>query len=104
MYAERVKMLLLASSEKCFWDSWEDGNPGFWGSSPQYQPGSPRSRAYEAPTPGSGWANTPGGSYSDASTPRDTGITRVQDLKSSEINFAGKVRRKVWWWGFSLKM
>ncbi|KAM0008830.1 putative transcription elongation factor SPT5 [Helianthus debilis subsp. tardiflorus] len=34
-------------------DSWEDGNPGSWGSSPQYQPGSPRSRAYEAPTPGS---------------------------------------------------
>ncbi|KAI3820090.1 hypothetical protein L1987_13948 [Smallanthus sonchifolius] len=53
-------------------DSWEDGNPGSWGSSPQYQPGSPRSRAYEAPTPGSGWANTPGGSYSDAGTPRDT--------------------------------
>lgn len=53
-------------------DSWEDGNPGSWGSSPQYQPGSPRSRAYEAPTPGSGWANTPGGSYSEAGTPRDT--------------------------------
>ncbi|XP_076924579.1 putative transcription elongation factor SPT5 homolog 1 [Bidens hawaiensis] len=53
-------------------DSWEDGNPGSWGSSPQYQPKSPRSRAYEAPTPGSGWANTPGGSYSDAGTPRDT--------------------------------
>ncbi|GJT46690.1 putative transcription elongation factor SPT5 homolog 1 [Tanacetum coccineum] len=52
-------------------DSWEDGNPGSWGSSPQYQPGSPRSRAYEAPTPGSGWANTPGGSYSEAGTPRD---------------------------------
>nr|GEV86743.1 putative transcription elongation factor SPT5 homolog 1 isoform X1 [Tanacetum cinerariifolium] len=31
-------------------DSWEDENPGSWGSSPQYQPGSPRSRAYEAPT------------------------------------------------------
>ncbi|KAL4581502.1 hypothetical protein LXL04_006023 [Taraxacum kok-saghyz] len=53
-------------------ESWEDGNPGSWGSSPQYQPGSPRSRAYEAPTPGSGWANTPGGSYSEAGTPRDT--------------------------------
>ncbi|KAK1436441.1 hypothetical protein QVD17_02221 [Tagetes erecta] len=53
-------------------DSWEDGNPGSWGTSPQYQPGSPRSRAYEAPTPGSGWANTPGGSYSEAGTPRDT--------------------------------
>ncbi|KAF2296607.1 hypothetical protein GH714_000539 [Hevea brasiliensis] len=34
-------------------------------------PGSPPSRAYEAPTPGSGWASTPGGSYSDAGTPRD---------------------------------
>ncbi|GJS79071.1 putative transcription elongation factor SPT5 homolog 1 [Tanacetum coccineum] len=52
-------------------DSWEDGNPGSWGSSPQYQPGSPRSRAYEAPTLGSGWANTSGGSYSEAGTPRD---------------------------------
>ncbi|XP_010424426.1 PREDICTED: putative transcription elongation factor SPT5 homolog 1 [Camelina sativa] len=54
-------------------DSWEDGNPGSWGTSPQYQPGSPPSRAYEAPTPGSGWASTPGGSYSDAGTPRDHG-------------------------------
>nr|XP_043635617.1 putative transcription elongation factor SPT5 homolog 1 [Erigeron canadensis] len=53
-------------------DSWEDGNPGSWGTSPQYQPGSPRPRAYEAPTPGSGWANTPGGSYNEAGTPRDT--------------------------------
>ncbi|GKD85525.1 hypothetical protein Tco_1356679, partial [Tanacetum coccineum] len=32
-------------------DSWEDGNPGSWGSSPQYQPGSPHSRAYEAHGP-----------------------------------------------------
>ncbi|KAF2296612.1 hypothetical protein GH714_000568 [Hevea brasiliensis] len=52
-------------------DNWEDGNPASWGASPQYQPGSPPSRAYEAPTPGSGWASTPGGSYSDAGTPRD---------------------------------
>uniref|UniRef100_A0A1J3DFG4 Transcription elongation factor SPT5 n=1 Tax=Noccaea caerulescens TaxID=107243 RepID=A0A1J3DFG4_NOCCA len=56
-------------------DNWEDGNPGSWGTSPQYQPGSPPSRAYEAPTPGSGWASTPGGSYSDAGTPRDHGST-----------------------------
>jgi hypothetical protein len=35
------------------------------------QAGSPPSRAYEAPTPGSGWANTPGGNYSEAGTPRD---------------------------------
>lgn len=36
------------------------------------QPGSPRSRAYEAPTPGSRWANSPsGGSDSEAGTPRD---------------------------------
>ncbi|PQP97861.1 putative transcription elongation factor SPT5 homolog 1 isoform X1 [Prunus yedoensis var. nudiflora] len=40
-------------------DNWEDGNPASWSASPQYQPGSPPSRAYEAPTPGSGWANTP---------------------------------------------
>lgn len=53
-------------------ESWEDGNPGSWGTSPQYQPGSPPSRAYEAPTPGSGWTNTPGGNYSEAGTPRDS--------------------------------
>lgn len=35
------------------------------------QPGSPPSRTYEAPTPGSGWASTPGGNYSEAGTPRD---------------------------------
>ncbi|KAH9326897.1 hypothetical protein KI387_007075, partial [Taxus chinensis] len=35
-------------------------------------PGTPSSRPYEAPTPGSGWANTPGGNYSDAGTPRDS--------------------------------
>ncbi|WCJ43436.1 Transcription elongation factor Spt5 [Euphorbia peplus] len=53
-------------------DNWEDGNPGSWGTSPQYQPGSPPSRAYDAPTPGSGWASTPGGNYSEAGTPRDS--------------------------------
>ncbi|GLT32208.1 hypothetical protein SLA2020_068910 [Shorea laevis] len=52
-------------------DSWEEGNPASWGTSPQYQPGSPRT--YEAPTPGSGWASTPSGSYSEAGTPRDSG-------------------------------
>ncbi|TYI29157.1 hypothetical protein ES332_A05G296900v1 [Gossypium tomentosum] len=54
-------------------DNWEEGNPASWGTSPQYQPGSPPSRAYEAPTPGSGWASAPGGSYSEAGTPRDSG-------------------------------
>ncbi|GMY29430.1 putative transcription elongation factor SPT5 homolog 1 isoform X2 [Fagus crenata] len=53
-------------------DNWEEGNPASWGTSPQYQPGSPPSRTYEAPTPGSGWANTPGGNYSEAGTPRDS--------------------------------
>ncbi|KAM7518732.1 hypothetical protein LguiB_017694 [Lonicera macranthoides] len=53
-------------------ESWEDANPASWGSSPQYQPGSPRSRAYEAPTPGSGWNSTPSGNYSEAGTPRDS--------------------------------
>lgn len=53
-------------------DNWEDGNPGSWGASPQYQPGTPPARPYEAPTPGSGWANTPGGNYNDAGTPRDS--------------------------------
>ncbi|XP_042067264.1 putative transcription elongation factor SPT5 homolog 1 isoform X1 [Salvia splendens] len=54
-------------------DNWEDGNPGSWGTSPQYQPGSPPSRAYEAPTPGSGWTNTPSNNYNEAGTPRDSG-------------------------------
>ncbi|KAK1371247.1 Transcription elongation factor SPT5 [Heracleum sosnowskyi] len=53
-------------------DNWEDGNPASWGTSPHYQPGSPPSKTYEAPTPGSGWANTPSGSYSEAGTPRDS--------------------------------
>ncbi|KAE9608921.1 hypothetical protein Lal_00020321 [Lupinus albus] len=53
-------------------DNWEDGNPGSWGASPQYQPGSPASRPYDAPTPGAGWASTPGGNYSEAGTPRDS--------------------------------
>lgn len=53
-------------------DNWEDGNPGSWGASPQYQPGSPPSRPFEAPTPGAGWASTPGGNYSEAGTPRDS--------------------------------
>ncbi|KAK8670788.1 hypothetical protein V6N13_037405 [Hibiscus sabdariffa] len=30
-------------------------------------------KAYEAPTPGSGWASTLGSSYSEAGTPRDSG-------------------------------
>ncbi|XP_072952889.1 putative transcription elongation factor SPT5 homolog 1 [Typha angustifolia] len=53
-------------------DSWEDGNPATWGTSPTYQPGTPPARPYEAPTPGSGWANTPGGNYSDSGTPRES--------------------------------
>ncbi|XP_044511668.1 putative transcription elongation factor SPT5 homolog 1 isoform X2 [Mangifera indica] len=40
-------------------DNWEEGNPASWVTSPQYQLDSPPSIAYEAPTPGSGWANTP---------------------------------------------
>ncbi|PPD80564.1 hypothetical protein GOBAR_DD22507 [Gossypium barbadense] len=55
-------------------DNWEEGNPASWGTSLQYQPGSPPSRAYEAPTPGSGWASTPGGNYSEAGTPRDSNL------------------------------
>lgn len=76
-------------------DNWEDGNPATWRTSPQYhvcvfvlfrcksfqviitthlmlsQPGTPV-RTYDAPTPGSGWANTPGGSYGDSATPRES--------------------------------
>ncbi|XVE60194.1 hypothetical protein DITRI_Ditri05aG0108300 [Diplodiscus trichospermus] len=58
-------------------DNWEEGNPASWGASPQYQPGSPPSRAYEAPTPGSGWTVTPGGNYSEAGTPRDSSLAYV---------------------------
>nr|CAB3467414.1 unnamed protein product [Digitaria exilis] len=54
-----------------FRDNWEDGNPATWNSSPAYQPGTPPARPYEAPTPGSGWANTPGVSFNDAPTPRE---------------------------------
>ncbi|PHT40972.1 putative transcription elongation factor SPT5 -like protein 1 [Capsicum baccatum] len=50
--------------EKCR-DNWEDGNPSSCGgSSSQYQPSTPRSWAYEAPTPGSG-------NYINTGTPRD---------------------------------
>ncbi|XP_072977351.1 putative transcription elongation factor SPT5 homolog 1 isoform X1 [Typha angustifolia] len=53
-------------------DNWEEGNPATWGTSPHYQPGTPPARPYEAPTPGSGWASTPGGNYSDSTTPRES--------------------------------
>ncbi|CAG7880549.1 unnamed protein product [Brassica rapa] len=56
-------------------DSWEDGNPGSWGTNLLYPPESPYSRPYEAATPGSGWdSSTPGRSYSDAGTPRDANV------------------------------
>ncbi|KAK9023641.1 hypothetical protein V6N11_003851 [Hibiscus sabdariffa] len=58
-------------------DNWEEANPASWGTSAQYQPGSPPSRAYEAPTPGPGWASTPGGNYSEAGTPRDSSSAYV---------------------------
>lgn len=54
-------------------DNWEEANPASWGTSPQYRPGSPPSKTYDAPTPGSGWASTPGGNYTEAGTPRDNG-------------------------------
>ncbi|KAL1831157.1 hypothetical protein ACET3Z_000808 [Daucus carota] len=55
-------------------DNWEEGNPASWGTSPHYQPGSP-SKTYEAPTPGSSWANTPSGSYTEAGTPRESSLS-----------------------------
>ncbi|XP_057533814.1 putative transcription elongation factor SPT5 homolog 1 [Amaranthus tricolor] len=54
-------------------DNWEEANPASWGTSPQYRPGSPPSKTYDAPTPGSGWTSTPSGNYNDAPTPRDNG-------------------------------
>ncbi|KFK42161.1 hypothetical protein AALP_AA2G219200 [Arabis alpina] len=39
-------------------DNWEEGNPASWGTTPQYQPGSPPSQVYAVPpTPGSGWTS-----------------------------------------------
>ncbi|GMH17129.1 hypothetical protein Nepgr_018970 [Nepenthes gracilis] len=55
-------------------DNWDDSTPVSRGTTPQYLPGSPLSRAYEASTPGSGWTNTPGGNYSEAGTPKDSGL------------------------------
>uniref|UniRef100_A0A0E0CS28 Transcription elongation factor SPT5 n=1 Tax=Oryza meridionalis TaxID=40149 RepID=A0A0E0CS28_9ORYZ len=46
-------------------NSWEDAVT--WESSPTYQPGTPVPRPHEAPTPGSGWAVTPGVGFGDAS-------------------------------------
>ncbi|KAJ7951334.1 Transcription elongation factor SPT5 [Quillaja saponaria] len=48
-------------------DDWEDGNPGSWRITPQYQYGSPLSRSDDAPI--SGWAST-SSNYSQAGTPR----------------------------------
>lgn len=53
-----------------------------------FQPGSPPSRPYEAPTPGAGWASTPGGNYSEAGTPRDSsayGIATSYPFKTNCI-------------------
>ncbi|BAH91888.1 Os02g0772000 [Oryza sativa Japonica Group] len=46
-------------------NGWEDAVT--WESSPTYQPGTPVPQPHEAPTPGSGWAVTPGVSFGDAS-------------------------------------
>ncbi|XP_077214762.1 putative transcription elongation factor SPT5 homolog 1 isoform X2 [Tasmannia lanceolata] len=53
-------------------DNWEEANPASWGTTPQYQTGTPPAQPYEAPTPGSGWANTPSANYSEAGTPRES--------------------------------
>ncbi|KAL9252903.1 putative transcription elongation factor SPT5 homolog 1 [Drosera capensis] len=54
-------------------ENWDDANPASWLTNSQYRPGSPVSRPYEAATPRTGWAGTPGGGYSDAATPKDNG-------------------------------
>ena len=54
-----------------------------------FQPGSPPSRIYEAPTPGSGWANTPGGNYSEAGTPRDSSHAYGNKMISFLANYVG---------------
>lgn len=52
---------------------WDDANPSTWNAgTPQYQPGTPAGRPYEAPTPGAGWTGTPTGTFSEAGTPRDS--------------------------------
>lgn len=47
-------------------ENWDDADPASWGTSPQYRPGSPPSKPYDAPTPG--------GNYVEAATPRETGL------------------------------
>ncbi|CAH2059462.1 unnamed protein product [Thlaspi arvense] len=62
-------------------DNWEDGNLGSWGTSLQYQPVSPHSRAYEAATPGR--------SYNDAVTPIDNANapTPYQSMTPSSASY-----------------
>ncbi|KAG0615572.1 hypothetical protein M758_5G052200 [Ceratodon purpureus] len=56
-------------------NDWDDANPSTWdthNSTPQYQPGTPGGRPFEAPTPGNAWsAPTPGASFSEAGTPTE---------------------------------
>ncbi|XP_024365722.1 putative transcription elongation factor SPT5 homolog 1 [Physcomitrium patens] len=56
-------------------NNWDDANPSTWDihtSTPQYEPGTPGGRPFEAPTPGNGWsAQTPGASFSEAGTPTE---------------------------------
>lgn len=50
-------------------DNQEDGNRGTWGAwgiSPAYQPGTPVTRPFDAPTPGSGWESTSRTGFGDA--------------------------------------
>lgn len=54
-----------------------------------FQPETPPARPYEAPTPGSGWTNAPGGSYNDAPTPRDSyGNPLILEFASSDLNYS----------------
>jgi transcription elongation factor SPT5 len=38
----------------------------------RFQPSTASGRSYDAPTPGSGWNSSPGASFSDVGTPRDS--------------------------------
>jgi len=67
-----------------------------------FQPGSPPSRPYEAPTPGAGWASTPGGNYSEAGTPRDSsayGIATSYPFKTIVYIFIFYFYANTLFWG-----
>lgn len=58
------------------------------------QPGSP-SKTYEAPTPGSSWANTPSGSYTEAGTPRESSLSYGNQIRLPDYSLGVIKLKKV---------